>query len=341
LKVCVIGSGSWGTALAIALANNGHEIDLWGRNKDHLKEMKISGENTKYLKGIKLPQNIKIEENIERAVNDKEVIVLSIASQGVRGILKEIKKYINKNVIIVNTAKGIERGTLLRLSEVAKEELPENKYVVFSGPSHAEEVSKGMPTTIVASSINRAAAEMIQDIFMSSGMRVYTNPDVIGVELGGALKNIIALGAGISDGLGYGDNAKAALMTRGIVEISRLGVEMGASLDTFSGLSGIGDLIVTCTSMHSRNRRCGLLLGEGKTTKEAIEEIGMVVEGIVTTDAVYNLAKNHKIEMPITDQLYNILYNDANVKEAVLNLMTRQKKHETEEIVGTAENSWE
>lgn len=337
-SVCVLGAGSWGTALAVALAQKELNITLWGRNSAQLKDMMDQRENTKYLPGVKLPRNINIKKDILEAIKEADVIVISTSSQSVRDVLKSIKKEVKDQSIIVNTAKGIERSTLLPISQVVKDELPENTYVVLSGPSHAEEVSKGMPTTLVASSDSKEIAEFIQDLFMSPNLRVYTNPDVMGVELGGALKNIIALGAGISDGLGFGDNAKAALMTRGIVEISRLGVKMGAQMSTFSGLSGIGDLIVTCTSMHSRNRRCGILIGQGMTTDEAVNEIGMVVEGMFAIDAAYHLSKKFQVEMPITEELYNLIDMKSDVKESVVNLMTRQKKHEMEETA--ADISW-
>jgi glycerol-3-phosphate dehydrogenase (NAD(P)+) len=235
-------------------------------------------------------------------------------------------------MVLVNVAKGIEQKTLKRLSEIALEKLPNAKYVVLSGPSHAEEVGRGMPTTLVSASEELEIAEYIQDVFMSDRLRIYTNSDVAGVELGGALKNIIALGAGISDGMGYGDNAKAALMTRGITEIARLGVKLGANLSTFSGLTGIGDLIVTCTSMHSRNRRCGIMIGEGMKPSEAVKKVGMVVEGIYTAEAAYELARQVGVEMPITEQIYHVINETTDAREAVTSLMTRQRKHETEEL---------
>lgn len=330
-KISVLGSGSWGTALAIHLAKQGHHIHLWGRDEETIKEIENAKENKKYLPGVKIPETIKAVTDIEEVAKVSDVIILSVASQGIRNVLQQIRGFVNPNTIIVNTAKGIEKKTLLPLSQVMKEELPNHTYVVLSGPSHAEEVSKGMPTTLVSSSEYKKAAELIQDLFMASNLRVYTNPDITGVELGGALKNIIALAAGVSDGLGFGDNSKAALMTRGIVEISRLGDEMGAHERTFSGLSGIGDLIVTCTSMHSRNRRCGILIGQGIQPDEAIKKIGMVVEGIYAVEAAYALSQKHGVEMPITEQLYHVLKSGSNVREAVVNLMTRQKKHEMEE----------
>lgn len=339
-KISILGAGSWGTALAMALSQKGYNVRLWGRNSFQIDEMNNTRENKRYLPGVLLPALVKVTGDIEEAVKETDIIVLSVSSQSFRSVLKDIRKYISESAILVNTAKGIEKESLLRLSQVAQEEVPENTYVVLSGPSHAEEVSRSMPTTLVASSEKRQAAEAVQDLFMYSNLRVYTNPDVTGVELGGALKNIIALGAGISDGLGFGDNSKAALMTRGMTEISRLGVKLGAKANTFSGLSGIGDLIVTCTSMHSRNRRCGMLIGKGKPAAQAIEEIGMVVEGIYATEAAYDLSAKCGVEMPITEQLYMLLHGRVNAKEAVLNLMNRQKKHEIEEIAQEDNIAW-
>lgn len=331
LSISVLGAGSWGTALAITLAQKGYNIRIWDLNEEHLRSMDEHRENKKYLSGVKLPDNIKIEFSVENVIYEPDIIVLSVPSQGVRNALNRIRSLVPKGCIIVNTGKGIEKESLMTISQLVKEELPDNPFVVLSGPSHAEEVGKGMPTTLVSASDSKDAAEYIQDLFMSSVLRVYTNPDVIGVELGGALKNIIALAAGISDGLGFGDNAKAALITRGIVEISRLGVAMGACPSTFSGLSGIGDLIVTCTSMHSRNRRCGILIGQGMDPQKAVEKIGMVVEGIYAVDAAYQLSKKYNVEMPITSELYRFLNEGGDIRAAVVNLMTRQKKHEMEE----------
>ena len=261
------------------------------------------------------------------------MIVLAVPSQAVRSVCKQIKPYVNDNQILVDVAKGLEKGTGMRLSDVAKEELPNNPYVALSGPSHAEEVSRYMPTTLVAACEDIKYAQKVQDIFMNPFLRVYTNPDLIGVELGGALKNIIAFGAGMCDGLGYGDNTKAALMTRGIAEIGRLGVAMGADVNTFTGLSGIGDLIVTCTSMHSRNRRAGILMGKGKSLQETLDEVQMVVEGITATEVAYKVSRDLNIDMPITEAIYSVLYQGANPNEAVSELMTRSKKHEMEEVV--------
>lgn len=331
-KIGILGGGSWGTALSVLLANKGKSVDLWIRNEEQFEEMFSLRKNSKYLSNVLLPKNLNIVNDLQNTILEKDIILLAVPTHGVREILNRIKDYVKSEQIIVNVAKGIENDTLLRVSEIVEEFLPDNKFVCLSGPSHAEEVALDIPTTVVSSSENIPTAEYIQDVFMTPNFRVYTNPDLIGVELGGALKNIIALGAGISDGLGYGDNTKAALMTRGISEMARLGKEIGASLDTFWGLSGIGDLIVTCTSMHSRNRRAGILIGEGKTTDEAIKEIGMVVEGIKTTKSAYELSKKYNIDIPITRELYKVLYENSDVKISVPNLMGRDKKHEMEDI---------
>lgn len=331
-KISVLGGGSWGTALSILLSSKEKDVELWVRDKKQFDEMNNSRENSKYLPNIKLPENLKIVNDLQNTILGKDIILLAVPTHGVRDILNKAKEYITKEQIIVNVAKGIENDSLLRISEIVKEILPQNRFVCLSGPSHAEEVALDIPTTVVSSSIDIESAEYIQDIFMTSNFRVYTNPDLIGVELGGALKNIIALGAGISDGLGFGDNTKAALMTRGISEMAVLGSEMGASLSTFWGLAGIGDLIVTCTSMHSRNRRAGILIGKGKTTDEAIKEIGMVVEGIKTTKSAYKLAEKYNVDMPITRELYKVLYENKDVNKSVPNLMGRDKKHEMENI---------
>lgn len=330
-RIAVIGAGSWGTALAVSLSGNGHIIKIWDVNAEHLKELEEKRENIKYLPEVKLPEQVKIAYTIEEALKGADVVLFSAPAQHFRSALENAIPFLQSEMVIVNVAKGIEQKTLMRLSEIANEKLPDSRYVVLSGPSHAEEVGRGMPTTLVAASEELELAEYIQDVFMTDSLRVYTNSDVTGVELGGALKNIIALGAGISDGMGYGDNAKAALMTRGITEIARLGVKLGANLGTFSGLTGIGDLIVTCTSMHSRNRRCGIMIGEGMEPTEATKKVGMVVEGIYTTEAAYQLAQKEGVEMPITEQIYHVINGGSDAREAVKSLMTRQKKHETEE----------
>lgn len=339
-RIAVLGGGSWGTALAVLLANKGFEVEMWVRNKIQAEEMNITKENKKYLPNVKLPSNLKVNDDLEKTIYKKDIILLSVPTHGVRSTLNSVKDIIGEEQIIVNVAKGIENNTLMRISEIVKEILPNNKYAILSGPSHAEEVALNIPTTVVSASVNKDIAEYIQELFITPSFRVYTNPDIIGVELGGALKNIIALGAGISDGLGYGDNTKAALMTRGIIEISRLGTSLGANPNTFSGLAGVGDLIVTCTSMHSRNRRCGILLGKGLSLDEAVKEVGMVVEGVKTTNSAYKMAQKVGIEMPITDEIYNVLYNNVDVKESVNKLMGRDKKHEMEDIARNNNYNW-
>ncbi|OPJ56877.1 NAD(P)H-dependent glycerol-3-phosphate dehydrogenase [Alkalithermobacter paradoxus] len=333
-KICVLGAGSFGTSLAVLLTNkNKYEVVLWTKDNNQYNEMIRTRKNESYLKDIYLPIELSLSNNLKESLINANIILLAVPSQAVRSVASLIKPHISDDQIIVNVAKGLEKGTGYRMSQIIKQELPNNKYVVLSGPSHAEEIASNMPTTIVSSSEDIKIAEYIQDVFSTSTLRVYTNPDVIGVELGGALKNIIAFGAGIADGLGCGDNTKAALMTRGIREIARLGIKMGAKLSTFSGLSGIGDLIVTCTSMHSRNRRAGILIGQGKSLQETLDEIKMVVEGITATQVAYELSKEYGVDMPITREIYGILYNQKDVKECVDNLMLRTRTHELEEVV--------
>ncbi len=339
-RIGVLGGGSWGTALSILLANKGYDLDMWIRSENQVEAIKTTRMNNRYLPNINLPDNIGVSSDMESALYKKDIILMCVPTHAVRETLNNAKKNINKDQIIINVAKGIENESLLRISEIVKEILPDNKYAVLSGPSHAEEVAIGLPTTVVSASKSRDVAEAVQDLFITPYFRVYTNPDIIGVELGGSLKNIIALGAGISDGLGYGDNTKAALMTRGNTEMARLGVKLGANASTFTGLSGIGDLIVTCTSMHSRNRRCGILLGEGLSLEEAIKEVGMVVEGVKTTKSAYKLAEKHGVEMPITEEIYDVLYNSSRVSKSVSRLMERDKKHEIEDIARNNSYDW-
>ena len=327
-KIAVIGAGSFGTSLAMLLVSKGHDVSIWGRKKSQMALMRDTLENPHYLPGIKLPRELRIVDEMEDALKDAEIILFSVPAQQFRGVLNTAKEYMTGNEIIVNVAKGIEKGTLLRLSEVAKEIMPEVRYVTLSGPSHAEEVAKALPTTVAVAAEDEELAKMIQNVFNTDRFRVYTNDDIAGVELGGSLKNIIALGAGISDGMGFGDNAKAAMMTRGITEMSRLGIAMGAKPETFSGLTGLGDLIVTCTSMHSRNRRCGIMMGEGKTVEEAKEEIGMVVEGLSTAEAAGALAEKYNIEMPITQCICLMIEGKITAIQAVEILMGRETKNE-------------
>ena len=329
-KATVLGGGSWGTALARELANNGVDTTLYIRDELQFNGLVESRINEKYLPGVKLPENLKYSSDFYESIKNSKFIVSAVPTGAARETFKKLSGKISKDTIIINVAKGIEQGTLLRISEISKEILPENPFVALSGPTHAEEVVLDYPSTIVAASEDLDAAQMVQNLFMSSTLRVYTNDDLVGVELAGALKNIIALAIGMMDGMGFGDNTKAALMTRGISEISRLGVRMGALPSTFFGLAGIGDLIVTCTSMHSRNRRCGILIGQGMSIEEATETVGMVVEGIKTTAAAKQLSEKYMVDMPITNILYQVLYENKKAKDSVDDLMLRDKKHEME-----------
>jgi glycerol-3-phosphate dehydrogenase (NAD(P)+) len=334
-KVAVIGAGSWGTALALVLADNSNDVRIWGRREEQILEININHRNSKYLPDIQLPHNITGHTSLKDAISGVETIVLVTPTKAMREVLANLREILDSPVTIVHASKGIEPDTLKPISTIIEEEIPEvlrKAIVVLSGPSHAEEVSLRQPTTVTVSSKDPKAAEQIQDLFINRNFRVYTNLDVVGVELGGALKNIIALGAGISDGLGYGDNAKAALLTRGLAEITRLGMKMGGNPLTFSGLSGLGDLVVTCTSVHSRNWRAGNLLGKGRKLDEVLESMGMVVEGVRTTKAAYQLAKHQGIEMPITNVLYDILFNNKDPKQGVDDLMRRSKTHEVEDL---------
>lgn len=334
--IAVIGAGSWGTALAMVLADNAHAVRLWSHNEEQVKEINEFHTNKKYLPGITLPDLIVGYASLSDALAEVETVILAVPTKAIREVLGKIRAVSKSPITIAHVSKGIEPDSLMRITEMIKEEMPEHllqDIVVLSGPSHAEEVSLRHPTTVTVASENMAAAEKIQDLFINHNFRVYTNSDVIGVEIGGALKNIIALAAGITDGLGYGDNAKAALMTRGLAEIARLGTKMGANPLTFSGLTGIGDLIVTCTSVHSRNWRAGNLLGKGKTLEEVLENMGMVVEGVRTTKAAYQLAKKYEVNMPITFVLYDVLFNGKEAKDAVDVLMARGRTHEMEDLV--------
>lgn len=327
-NIAILGGGSWGTAVSKLLSENNHKVRIWFRNKEKAEIVKNIRENKHYLPNIKIPENILVTSDIHEAVKDADIIVLAVPTQEVRGLITKNIDVFNKDAILVNLSKGLEKDTLYRISQVCEELLPNNKFVALSGPSHAEEVALEMPTTVVAASSDEEVAKLVQDVFMSDYFRVYINTDIIGVEIGGALKNVIALAVGISNGLGFGDNTKAALINRGIHEIARLAEKMGADKLTFLGLSGIGDLVVTCTSVHSRNRKAGILIGKGYTKEEAAEEVGMVVEGIITTHAAYQMAKNESIEMPIVNELYSVLYLDHKATDTVDRLMKRNKKHE-------------
>jgi len=327
-NVAIVGAGSMGTAMAILLSKNGNNVKLWSPMKDEISMLRANREHITRLPGVKIPDSVVFTTDIEVAVKDCEFIVLAVPSQTTRQNCKTLSNIISKDAIVITCSKGIEDGTCKLLSQIMQEELPQNNIAVLSGPSHAEEIARDIPTTVVAASEKIEVTRILQDLFMTPNFRVYTNTDVIGVELGGALKNIIALCAGISDGLGFGDNTKAALMTRGIAEISRLGVAMGGKADTFSGLTGVGDLIVTCTSMHSRNRRAGILIGQGKSVQQALDEVNMVVEGVATTKPAYELALKLGISMPITNEAYSILFEGKDPRCAVGDLMTRDKKTE-------------
>ena len=326
MKIAVLGSGGWGTALAMVLDRNGHNTVLWSFFEEEIKALKETREN-KLLKGVKIKESITLTSNLDEALEGADMLVIAVPSHIVKKTAQSLKKYDNIP-LIVNVAKGFDEENNERLSTVIKNELNTDKVVVLSGPTHAEEVAREIPTTIVAACENEEYSKLVQDAFMNENFRVYTNTDVAGVEVAGAIKNVIALCAGISDGCGFGDNTKAALMTRGMKEITRLGLAMGGEAETFAGLTGMGDLIVTCTSMHSRNRRCGILIGQGKLKDEAVEEIGMVVEGVKSCVCVYNLSKQYSVEMPIVETAYKVLYENLSPLKAVKALMTREKKEE-------------
>ena len=330
VKISVIGSGGWGIALAILLHKKGHNLTIWSFDKREAEELKTTRENKTKLPNILLPEDIKVTDDLKEAVDNKDVLILAVPSKAIRSVSKSLKDIIKDNQIIVNVAKGLEEDTLKTMTDIIEEELKGKKpqVAVLSGPSHAEEVGKGIPTTCVVSAHNKELTLYLQNIFMNPSFRVYTSPDMLGVEIGGALKNVIALAAGIADGLNYGDNTKAALITRGIKEISLLGVAMGGEQSTFYGLTGLGDLIVTCASMHSRNRRAGILLGQGKTLDEAIKEVNMVVEGVYSAKSALMAAKKYNVEIPIIEQVNAVLFENKNAAEAVNELMIRDKKLE-------------
>jgi len=328
-KISVIGSGGWGCALANLLARKGYDVLLWSWQKEESDSIAENKENVACLKGVKLCDTIRYSYNLEEAA-DADMYVFAVPSHAVYKTSEQFAPLAKAGVPVVNVAKGFDIKTLKLLSEVLEENLKSNPIAVLSGPSHAEEVGKGLPTTVTAASENEEVAKTVQDVFMTDVFRVYTNNDIIGVEIGGALKNVIALCAGVSDGLGFGDNTKAALMTRGLAEIARLGVKMGANPMTFAGLTGVGDLIVTCTSMHSRNRRAGILIGQGKTPKEAQEEVKMVVEGVYATEGAYKLKEKYGVSMPIVDASYKVLFEGVSPRDVVMELMMRDKKDEIE-----------
>ena len=331
MKITVLGSGGWGTALALLLLENGNDVTLWSYSEEEMNAIRQAGENP-LLKGVPIPKELK-QTNDMAVVKDCEVVLLATPSFAVRATAHQLAPLLKDGTVLVSVSKGIEKDTSCRLSQVIESEVGERcPVVVLCGPSHAEEVGRRVPTAVVSASRSQAAAEMVQDLFMNERFRVYTSPDVVGVELGAALKNIIALCAGVCDGMGLGDNTKAMLMTRGLTEMARLGVALGARKETFAGLSGVGDLIVTCTSMHSRNRRAGILIGQGMPVEQAIKEIGAVVEGYYAAATAKTLAEKTGVEMPIAEAAYHVLYHGKDVRSVLSELMRREKKHEIEEI---------
>ncbi len=340
-KIGIIGAGGWGCALAWLLRNNGNQVTVWSALKDEIHMLKECHEQKDKLPGVILQEDMEFTASLAEAILNKDVLVMAVASPYIRSIAARVSHYVKKGQKIVNVSKGIEESTLMTLSQAIEQEIPQADVAVLSGPSHAEEVGKGIPTTIVVGSKNKETAEYLQTLFMSNVFRVYTSSDVNGIELGAALKNVVALAAGMADGLGYGDNTKAALITRGIAEIARLGISMGGRIETFYGLTGIGDLIVTCASMHSRNRRAGILIGKGATMEEAMEEVKMVVEGVYSAKAGYALAQKYDVNMPIIEQVNKILFEGKPAADAVSELMLRDKKVENIDLRQLYQNSVE
>lgn len=326
--ITVLGAGSWGTALSVVLAQNGHQVMLWSHREEEAKRMQEEREQASKLPGVLLPENITVTGNMEAALKGNDAVILAVPSTAIRSTAAKLREYVPSGQMIVCVAKGIEDETFLTLTEIIEEEIPGVRACVLSGPSHAEEVGRQMPTTVVAGAKKKEDALYIQDIFMNSYFRVYTSPDVIGIEMGGALKNVIALAAGIADGLGYGDNSKAALITRGISELTRLGAALGGKTETFSGLTGVGDLIVTCTSIHSRNHRAGELIGKGYTAKEAMDEVKMVVEGVNSAKAALKLARKKGVNVPIIEKINAVLFEDKKAEDAVKELLMRDRRKE-------------
>ncbi|MGN0383327.1 MAG: NAD(P)H-dependent glycerol-3-phosphate dehydrogenase [Eubacterium sp.] len=331
--ICVLGGGGWAIAISVLLNNNGHNVTIWSAVEREVQSLNNDRENKVSLPGITIPETIHITSDLENAVKEKNILILAVASSFIRTTSSRLKGLIPDGQIIVNVAKGIEDSTLFTMTQVIESELPTADIAVLSGPSHAEEVGRGLPTTCVIGANTSKTAEYIQNIFSCDVFRTYISPDIIGIELGGSLKNVIALAAGMADGLGYGDNTKAAIITRGIKEITKLGVAMGGNFQTFTGLSGIGDLIVTCASIHSRNRRAGILIGRGYTLEEAIKEVNMVVEGVVSAGVALKLAKKYNVEMPIIEQVNKILFEGKSAKEAVKELMLREYRSEHDELL--------
>ncbi len=340
-NIGIIGAGSWGTALAWLLSNNGSRVTVWSVIEEEIQMLKEGREQKDKLPGVILPADMEFTTDLASAVDGKDMLVLAVPSPYTRSTAAKMAPYVKSGQKIINVAKGIEESTLMTLSEIIEEEIPQAETAVLSGPSHAEEVGKGIPTTIVVGAKNRQTAEFLQNLFMSPVFRVYISSDVMGIEIGAALKNVVALAAGMADGLGYGDNTKAALITRGIAEIARLGISMGGRIETFYGLTGIGDLIVTCASMHSRNRRAGILLRKGASMEEAMKEVKMVVEGVYSAKAGYALSQKYGVSMPIVEQVNRILFEGMPASDAVKELMLRDKKVENIDLRQLYQNSVE
>ena len=330
-RIGILGAGSWGTALAILLHDNGHDVVVWSIHEAEVEMLNTTRRHESKLPGVEIPEGIRFTTDMKDTMSDKDVCVLAVPSPFIRSTCQKMKEYVRAGQIIVNVAKGIEESTLYTLTDIIEEEMPYADACVLSGPSHAEEVSRRLPTTCVVSSRTRKTAEYLRSVFVSPVFRVYISPDMLGIELGGALKNVIALAAGTADGLGYGDNTKAALITRGIAEIARLGIKMGGKPETFYGLTGIGDLIVTCASVHSRNRKAGYLIGKGYTMEEAMKEVQMVVEGVYSARAALALSTKYQVEMPIVEQVNKVLFENKNAEQAVKELMLRDKKIESDD----------
>ena len=327
-NVGIMGAGSWGTALALLLHKNGHQVTVWSISEEEVEMLSTKREHESKLPGVRIPDDMEFTSDLAKAVKDKDFIVMAVPSPFTRSTAKSMSPYIPEGQIIVDVTKGIEEDTLMTLSQQIEQEIPQADVAVLSGPSHAEEVGRGIPTSVVIGAKTKKTAEYLQSMFMNEVFRVYTSPDILGMELGGSLKNVIALAAGIADGLGYGDNTKAALITRGIAEIARLGVEAGGALESFTGLTGIGDLIVTCASVHSRNRKAGYLIGQGMSMQEAMDEVKMVVEGVYSTKAAVKMGKKYGVSTPIIEEVNKVLFEGKNPGEAVRDLMLRDSKPE-------------
>ena len=327
-NVGIMGAGSWGTALALLLHKNGHQVTVWSISEEEVEMLSTKREHESKLPGVRIPDDMEFTSDLAKAVKDKDFIVMAVPSPFTRSTAKSMSPYIPEGQIIVDVAKGIEEDTLMTLSQQIEQEIPQADVAVLSGPSHAEEVGRGIPTSVVIGAKTKKTAEYLQSMFMNEVFRVYTSPDILGMELGGSLKNVIALAAGIADGLGYGDNTKAALITRGIAEIARLGVEAGGALESFTGLTGIGDLIVTCASVHSRNRKAGYLIGQGMSMQEAMDEVKMVVEGVYSTKAAVKMGRKYGVSTPIIEEVNKVLFEGKNPGEAVRDLMLRDSKPE-------------